>query len=459
MSILKRRISHTGEATPIWAVPSDGVEAWLAEQPESVRKWLQTTGFDPKAGRFSTVPGSDGSMAGVVCIVPKKIGPWSLAALASGLPEGDYYFADGIDGPSETNAAMGWQLESYSYTRFKALSRQPARLLAGDLCDVSTVNRLSSAIGLVRDLINTPANEMGPDSLADAAIDLANRQNASIEVISDQALLDQNYPMIYAVGQASARRPRLIDLKWGREDAPRLTLVGKGVCFDSGGLDLKPADNMRLMKKDMGGAANMLGLAQAVMDTGIDVRLRLLIPAVENSVSGTAFRPGDVFTARDGTTIEIGNTDAEGRLVLCDALAEADQESPDLMIDMATLTGAARVALGTEVAALFTNDDAIATELAKFSKDLDDPLWRLPVWEGYRESLKSDIADIDNAPPGRYGGAITAALFLDHFVKKTKSYAHFDVMGWNMRARPGRPKGGEAYALRALLALIQNKFA
>ena len=334
----------------------------------------------------------------------------------------------------------------------------PAKLLVADERALSDARRLASATYLVRDLINTPANDMGPAELTAAAEEVAGVGGASLEVILGEDLIQRGYPAIYAVGQGSARVPRLIDLRWGRVGAPKVTLVGKGVCFDSGGLDIKPADNMLLMKKDMGGAAHVLALAKSAMEQELDIQLRVLIPAVENSISGRAFRPGDVIKTRAGKSVEIGNTDAEGRLILCDALAEADSEVPELLVDVATLTGAARVALGTDMAAMFTDDDDVAGELSEHARTQQDPLWRLPIWDGYKEDLDSTVADLNNVSNHRYAGAITAALFLREFVSDPRSWVHFDIMGWNRKDRPGRFRGGEALALRALDAMLSSRY-
>jgi leucyl aminopeptidase len=321
------------------------------------------------------------------------------------------------------------------------------------------VKRTADATALVRDLINIPPEDMGPPELASAARKLAKKHNARINVVTGNALLKQNYPTIHAVGRAASKAPRLIDMTWGRKDAPKVTLVGKGVCFDTGGLDLKSAAGMLRMKKDMGGSANVLGLAHMIMDAKLDVRLRVLIGAVENSVAGNAYRPSDVIRTRKGITVEVGNTDAEGRLVMCDALAEADRENPALIADFATLTGAARVAVGTQIAAMFCNDDSLADDLYKAGEEGGDPNWRLPLFSAYRRLLKSDVADINNVSEGGFAGAITAALFLKEFVSKKTPWVHFDIMAWNAVARPGRPVGGEAMGMRALYDVIEKRFS
>jgi leucyl aminopeptidase len=355
--------------------------------------------------------------------------------------------------------ALGWALGCYAFTRYKARKRSFADLVWPAGADRGLVERLARGIGRARDLINTPTEHLGPTELAGAVEDLAARHDARCRIIAGEALLRENYPMIHAVGRASASPPALADLTWGDDAAPKVTLVGKGVCFDSGGLDLKPSGGMRLMKKDMGGAATLMGLASAVMDARLPVRLRLLVPAVENAVSGNAFRPLDVIRTRKGTTVEIGNTDAEGRLILCDALTEADAEKPTLLIDMATLTGAARTALGPELPALFSQDEALAADLLRAGEAVQDPLWRLPLWPPYRKMLKSSVADINNVSDSPFAGAITAALYLQEFVAKETSWAHIDTYAWNLSSRPGRPEGGEALALRALYRLIDSRFS
>ena len=351
--------------------------------------------------------------------------------------------------------ALGWALGTYSFDLYRKKKKEgAARLVWPKGADRGLVERLAGAVCLARDLINTPASDLGPAELAEAATQVAESMGARHRVIAGDALLAENYPTIHAVGRASTRAPRLVDIVWGDESAPKVTLVGKGVCFDTGGLDLKPASGMKMMKKDMGGAAIMLGLAQAIMAARLPVRLRVLLPLVENAVSGNAMRPLDIVRTRKGLTVEIGNTDAEGRLILCDALAEACTENPALLIDVATLTGAARVALGPELPALFCNDDDLASRLLAAGAAEDDPLWRMPLWRGYRRLLDSKVADLNNVSDGPHAGAITAALYLQEFVEPGIPWAHIDVMAWNARSRPGRPEGGEAQTLRALYAHI-----
>jgi leucyl aminopeptidase len=443
-------------AVPIRTVTAAGYESLLASLPEAERAWLKASGFEAKPGRSALLPGPGDALAGVLLVVGDPAEPWDIAPLPGRLPEGGYRLADGPLPPGV--AVLGWGLGSYRFERYRKPERAPARLVVpeGDAAERARI--VAESVCLARDLINTPANDMGPEELAGAVEEAAERFGARYTQIVGEQLLAAGYPLIHAVGRASTRTPRLVELVWGEADAPRLTLIGKGVCFDTGGLDIKPASNMLLMKKDMGGAAVMLGLAQAVMALGLPVRLRLLVPAVENAISGAAFRPGDVLPSRKGITVEVGNTDAEGRLVLADALAEADREEPDLMLDAATLTGAARVALGADLPALFTPDDDLAQRLIESGTAAFDPLWRLPLHPGYREMLKSAIADVSSTGSSGFAGAVTAALFLQRFVERTRSWAHLDIYGHNQSDRPGRPKGGEAHGLRAMLALIERRF-
>jgi leucyl aminopeptidase len=372
------------------------------------------------------------------------------------LPKGTYSIAGRLRAGDATVAALGWALGGYHFGRYRKTKGPRAVLVWPKDADRPAVERAAAATTIARDLINTPAADMGPAELAAAARQLARRHGAKIKVIVGEDLLRRRYPAIHAVGRASSRAPRLIDLTWGRAKAPLVTLVGKGVCFDSGGLDLKSASGMKLMKKDMGGAANVLGLAHMIMAAKLKLRLRVLIPAVENSVSGNAMRPLDVISTRQGLTVEIGNTDAEGRVILADALSEASTDKPQLLIDFATLTGAARVALGTDLPAFFCNNEQTAADLVRFGGAVSDPLWRLPLWAPYRSLIESSVADINNAPAGGYGGAITAALFLAEFVDPAIAWVHVDLMAWNLKSSPGRPEGGEAQGMRAMFELIQN---
>jgi leucyl aminopeptidase len=444
-------------ALPVWTF-SRGQS--VEHLPTAARNWLAATGGELGVGQVLPVPDSEGHLQGALLCLPDENSPGSdpfLAAnLSSSLPSGSYAFAQVP--PNPALAALGFLLGSYHFTRYKCKSLKNVQLVAPQGADADAVSRVAEGVCLARDLINTPANDMGPAELEQAARDLAAKHGAAITVITGDELLAKNFPLIHAVGRAHPREPRLIDITWGRPDAPKVTLVGKGVCFDTGGLDIKPSSAMLLMKKDMGGAAVSLGLAHMVMDAGLDVRLRLLVPAVENSVSGDSFRPGDILPSRKGLSVEIGNTDAEGRLVLADALALADEEEPQLLLDFATLTGAARVALGPDIPPFFTSDDDFAAVLATHGQQQHDPVWRLPLWPGYDSMLNSPIADINNTGKGGHAGAITAALFLKRFVGKAKTYAHFDVFGWNPASKPGRPEGGEAHAIRAVFAYLQARF-
>ena len=444
---------------PITPLAQAELERWLKRRPAAEAAWVKAAGFTAEPGSICLVPGAGGVLARVLAGIDPDDEIWSYAGLPGRLPAGKpggRYALDGEFSPqAATRAALGWALGSYEFTRYRKSARRFATLAWPKGVDKGAVQRAMEATYLVRDLINTPAGDMGPAELAEAANTLARRHKAKVTVTTGAALLKKNYPAIHAVGRASSRAPRLIDLRWGAK-GPRVTLVGKGVCFDSGGLDLKSAAGMKLMKKDMGGAAHVLGLASMIMAARLRLRLRVLVPAVENSVSGDAFRPGDVLATRKGLSVEIGNTDAEGRLVLCDALAEADREDPELIVDFATLTGAARVALGTDLPAMFCNDDGVAEALLAQGLAARDPVWRLPLHKPYRRLLDSPVADLNNISSGAHGGAITAALFLAEFVRPGTPWVHFDLMAWNLSSRPGRPEGGEAMALRATYALIED---
>lgn len=430
-------------------------EAGLAP---SVMNWAKANGFDGQSGRLLTVPGAENGLEGALFGLGDDEGgfaPLATGALAKSLPEGDWHFPTPPNEPDL--AVLGLLLGGYEFDRYTRKSARTIRFAVPNGCDAARVTRLAEGVCLARDLINTPTNDMGPATLEAEMRKLASRHSAEMEVVLGDRLIEANFPMIHAVGRASAEAPRLLDLRWGRADAPKVTLVGKGVCFDTGGLDIKPASGMLLMKKDMGGAANVLGLASMIMAAKLDLRLRVLVPAVENAISGNAFRPGDVLRSRKGVTVEIGNTDAEGRLILADALALADEEGPQLMIDMATLTGAARVALGPDLPPFYTNDDAFAAELAEASRRCCDPLWRMPLWAPYDAKLASRIADINNVTSDGFAGSVTAALFLKRFVEKTASWAHFDIYGWNPVDRPHARLGGEAQGIRALEELLARR--
>ncbi len=456
-------IDQTPGAIPVTPLSRDRLAQWLAAAPERQRNWLTSIGFAADAGKLALLPGEDGRLARVLLGLggadEADAGMWTLAGLPDVLPEGSYRLEAVPAGADPTRLALGWALATYAFTRYHAKPRSAAALVWPEGVDRGRALRLARAAFLARDLVNTPTEDLGPAELAAEAVRVAEAAGACHQVVVGDDLLARNYPTIHAVGRASTRPPRLVDILWGEPSAPKLTLVGKGVCFDTGGLDLKPASGMRLMKKDMGGAAIMLGLAQAIMDAKLPVRLRVLLPLVENSVSGNALRPMDIIRTRKGLTVEIGNTDAEGRLILCDALAEASTEKPALLVDMATLTGAARVALGPELAALFCNDDGLAHGLLDAAGAEEDPMWRMPLWRPYRKMIDSKAADLNNVSEGPHAGAITAALYLQEFVEPGIPWAHFDVMAWNPQSRPGRPEGGDATALRALYAYFAQRFA
>jgi len=446
------------ETLPITPLTRDQLDLWLPTQAPAVAAWVSSTGFTAEAGQVSLIAGEDGRLARVLAGIGGADEPWSYAGLPGALPPGSYRLDADLAPEAANRAALGWALGSYTFTRYRKSDKALPVLVWPRGATRAAVERAAGATFFVRDLINTPAADMGPAELAEAARMLADEFEGKLKIIAGTDLLTQNFPAIHAVGRASPREPRLLDLTWGRRADPKVTLVGKGVCFDSGGLDLKPSSGMLLMKKDMGGAAHALGLARMIMMAGLPVRLRVLIPAVDNAVSGDALRPLDVITTRKGLTVEVGNTDAEGRLVLADALAEADRDKPDLLVDFATLTGAARVALGPELPALLCNDDALATELLAEGDAAADPLWRLPLWQPYRKGLESKVADLNNVASHAFAGAIVAGLFLESFVSRTTPWAHLDIMAWNTATKPGRPEGGEAMGLRAVYGVIDRRF-
>ena len=440
-------------------VETGELDTWLKTESESVAKWVRTSAFKAGQGEISLVAGPGGALDRVLVGISRSDDIWNYAGLPVRLPAGSYRIDAKMDAAAATSAALGWGLGSYRFERYKTKEgAELPSLVWPSGADRARVRATTEAVNLVRDLINTPAADMGPSHLAAAARRLGRRFEAQVKVTSGDSLLKRNYPTIHAVGRASNDPPRLIDMRWGRADAPRVTLVGKGVCFDSGGLDIKPASGMLRMKKDMGGGAHVLGLAQLIMALKIPVRLRALVPAVENSIAGNAYRPLDVIKTRKGITVEVGNTDAEGRLILCDALAEADAENPSLIVDFTTLTGAARVALGGELPALFANQDELADDLLEAGESVNDPMWRLPLWNPYRRLLDSKVADINNVSEGGMGGAITAALYLQEFVDDATPWAHFDISAWNASERHGRPVGGEAQGLRAVFEMIEKRF-
>jgi leucyl aminopeptidase len=444
-------------AIAIHVVDSTGYENWLTTQPANVRIILAAQRFTGAADSVALVSTTDSWFA--VAGIRDAANPttWCLARAAELLPENFYRLATGSPGP----AALGWLLAQYSFNRYKPSqpSTGPRTLLTPDPARIESVLREAEAVFLVRDLVNTPAADMGPSELEAETARIAKNHGAVLTVTRGHDL-ETGYPMIHAVGMAAAKNnaPRLIELEWGNPEHPRVAVIGKGVIFDSGGLDIKPSSGMRQMKKDMGGGAHALGLAQLIMQHRLPVRLHLLIPAVENAIAGNAFRPGDILTSRKGLTVEIANTDAEGRLVLADALTRAAESDPVLIIDFATLTGAARTALGPDLPATFANDDSLAGDVLQAGVAQDDPLWRLPLHAGYDEMLKSDIADLNNAPDGGFAGAVTAALFLQNFVAPTTPWLHLDTFAWRPSSKPGRPKGGEALGLRAVWAMLQQRF-
>ncbi|MEH2624207.1 leucyl aminopeptidase [Bradyrhizobium sp. AZCC 1719] len=429
--------------------------------PEPARQFALANDFAAKPGKCLTLPAPDGKIAQVVFGLDEETAKsrdlFRPGALPGLLPPGVYRFANT---PHDLRlATLAFALGSYRFGRYRKAEKPEVRLVPPDGVDIADTARMAEAAALARDLINTPSNDMGPEQLAEAAKALAARFGASFDCIVGDDLVKQNFPLIHAVGMASARAPRLIDLSWGDPAHPKVTLVGKGVCFDTGGLDLKPSSGMLIMKKDMGGGANVLALAQMVMDAKLKVRLRVLIPAVENAVAGNAFRPLDIFKSRKGLNVEIGNTDAEGRLVLADALALADEDKPDLLIDLGTLTGAARVALGPDLPPFYTHDETLAESVAEHAKRENDPLWRMPLWPPYDSWLDSKVADINNAPSGGFAGSITCALFLQRFVTDAKSWLHVDIYGWTPSAKPARPEGGECQAARAIYKLLSERYA
>lgn len=438
-------------ATPILPLLEASLADWLSGRPADIRAWIQGSGFAAKSGQFLRMTGEHPMLVGM-----GDDARWGLGAVPAALPAGVYRLVDPVPNPDEL--AQAWALGSYRFERYRKTAPPLPTLCWPEGADRAAVERLCRATALVRDLINTPANDMGPSDLEAVAADQARAYGGTVQSLVGDALLDEGYALIHAVGYASPRAPRLIDLRWGDPTAPKVTLVGKGVCFDTGGLNIKPADAMLRMKKDMGGAAHVLGLASMVMDAGLALRLRVLIPAVDNAIGGSAFRPLDIVRSRAGPTVEIGHTDAEGRLVLCDPLAEASSEAPELLIDMATLTSGARAALGPDVPALLCNDEILAADLLDAAARTGDPLWRLPLWRPYDADLNGKVADLNNVAHSSFAGAIYGGLFLERFVKAGTPWAHIDLFGWNLKDRPGRPEGGEAQTLRAVFHLLRERY-
>jgi leucyl aminopeptidase len=448
-------------AIPLILLTGPRLTAWVKKQPARVRNAVAAAEFKAKPNELCVIAGADGKPAVALAGLSDPPSLWDIGNFSLRLPEGAYRFdvtGLGADLPLAYQEwlALGWVLGSHKFARYKKADAPKAKLALPAGADTAKIERYARSICMARDLITTPAEDMGPEQLADAAKALAKTHGAKIAQIVGDDLLKKNYPAIHRVGRASYRAPRLIDLVWGDAKAPKITLVGKGVCFDTGGLDIKPSSGMYLMKKDMGGAACVLAIASMIMDAKLPVRLRVLIPAVENSIAGNAYRPSDVITMRSGLTVEVGNTDAEGRLILADALAEGASEKPEMMINFATLTGAARGALGTDLPALFSNDDQLAADIVAAGLDMEDPLWRMPLHKPYTKMLDSSIADMNSAPNSPYAGAITAALFLQRFVDDV-AWAHIDLMAYNLSAKPGRPEGGEAMAVRAVFRMIEKR--
>ena len=451
----------TAGTIPVTPVTAEGLKEWAVDADTATKTWIAATGYSAKPGETCLVPGKGGDVARVLLGVEDagRIGVWDFAGLPATLPAGRYAVDADLSDEDATRAATGWALATYRFTRYTEMAGIEAELVWPKGADRHYVENIAASTALARDLINTPGSDLRPSELAEAAKALAKEFKAKIAVTVGDQLLKKNYPTIHMVGRGAEDAPRLIDMTWGDPKHPKVTLVGKGVCFDTGGYDLKPSNGMLTMKKDMGGSAQVLALARMVMASELPVRLRVLIPAVMNMVSSNAFLPMDICRTRKGTTVEVGNTDAEGRLVLCDALTEADSEKPELLIDFATLTGAARVALGPDLPAMFCNDDSLANDILASGLAEEDPLWRLPLYQPYKAMLKTKIADLSNTGSGPYGGAITAALFLEHFVSKTTPWMHVDLIAWNLRDRPGRPEGGEAQGVRAAFRTIKARFA
>ena len=447
-------------AIPIHIVETDKLMSISAKL--NIEDWVKANQFDASLGQVLIIPDNNGSIASVLVGWGTKSkrsrGRFHMGAIALKLPKGTYEILSGLSGKDLENAHLAWILSTYCFDRYKKKSVLSAKLKASE--EINTTRILIEAEGdfITRDLVNTPTNDMGPDALEKAFCNLALKHNAYTQVIKGDDLLKQNFPMIHAVGRASDQEPRLLDMKWGDKNNPKVTLVGKGVCFDTGGLNIKPTSSMGLMKKDMGGAATVLGLAHMIMSLNLNVNLRVIIPAVENSISSNSFRPQDILISRKGMSVEINHTDAEGRLVLADALCLADEDYPDLLICNATLTGAARVALGPDMPPFFTDDEELAIQIQKASLEKNDPLWRLPFWNPYEDLIEPDVADLDNAPKGGFAGAITAALFLRRFVDKSKYFVHFDLFAWSQISKPSQSKGGACQSARAMLSVIEKRY-
>jgi leucyl aminopeptidase len=454
----------SGDAVAVHLLFDEDYDAWRTAQPQATQTWLAQTLFRPERHRLALIPEANGRVQAVVLGLGKRGGLleptlWHIAGLPERLPAGHYRIATAMTAAAHTQCAIGWGYGHYRFERYKKPTVETLRTLIVPIeVDIVETQRIVSACTFTRDLVNTPASDMTPAALAQAALDLAARYGAQARHIVGDDLLAQGFPAVHAVGRASVVPPQLVDFTWGNPSHPKVSIVGKGVCFDTGGLDIKPGASMLLMKKDMGGAASVLGLAQLVMDAKLPIRLRVIIPAVENAIAGNAFRPSDVLSTRAGLSVEVGNTDAEGRLVLCDGLALADAEQPELLIDLATLTGAARVALGPEIPALFASDESLASDLQRHGTAVADPVWQLPLWAGYEDELASKIADLNNVSNTGFSGAIIGGLFLKRFVSKAKSWVHIDMYAWNSKDRPGRPTGAEPQCIRVLYSYLKARY-
>ena len=454
MTALPELVSNAEHPYALSAVTAAQFPTWAATRSESTRRWLEAQGFTGAAGSHALLPGTEG-LAGAVLGIADPKDPFAWAHAPTALPVGDWHMTDDLDPEARDALHLGWGLGSYRFGRYRDAARAPARLVADIDADIAA--QLAACVR-ARDLINTPTEHMGPDELEAVVRGIAQTHGADLDVLAGDDLLAHNFPAIHAVGRASHRAPRLIVLHWGRHDHPQIVLVGKGVCFDTGGLDIKAAAGMRNMKKDMGGAAHAIALAELIIARALPVRLTLLVPAVENAIGPNAYRPGEVISTRRGLSVEIDNTDAEGRVILCDALTYAAEQSPQLILDFATLTGAARIALGPDLPALFSNDDALANDWLAAGAHSFDPLWRMPLHRPYNRYLSSGIADLANGSSSAMGGCITAALYLDKFVPADQAWAHLDVYSWNDNDRPGRPAGGEAQALRSCYAMLKARY-
>lgn len=443
---------------PLVVVTEKSFAAWVKKQPQSARKWIETQSYKPKPGKYIQVPAKDGGVISVIVGLSEPVDMWDLAALPLSLPKGTYVLEGRLSQADESALALGWLLGGYRFDRYKKGEKPKAKLCLSKKIDAKPLIDMAESIAMVRDLITTPAEDMGPADLAKAIKDVGKMFGAKVSEIVGDDLLKKNYPAIHAVGRASPpeRAPRLVDLTWGNPKHPKVTLVGKGVCFDTGGLDLKTSGGMYLMRKDMAGAAVAIGIAQMVMRRKLPIRLRIVLGIVDNAIDGKSFRPSDILTMRNGLTVEVGNTDAEGRLVVADALAVAVEEKPDLLISLATL-GLARSAFGHGFSALFSNNEDLASDYADLAEGVNDPLWRLPLFKPYEAGLNSSFAEVNSCPSGSMG-VIPAALFLQRFIPKTQCWAHLDFMAWNPSSKPGRPEGGEAMSLRATVALLEKRY-